>query len=42
LRDGKKLPFPDHHQSDIASFKGSIQYPQPESAVNNDPNNPKK
>jgi MscS family membrane protein len=41
-RDGKKLPFPDHHKDDIASFKGSIQYPQPESAVNNDPSNPRK
>jgi len=42
LRDSKKLPFPDHHKDDIASFKGSIQYPQPESAVNNDSNNPRK
>jgi MscS family membrane protein len=37
LRDGKQLPFPDHHEKDIASFKGSIQYPQPESAVSNKP-----
>lgn len=33
LRDGKQLPFPDFHQNDISSFKGSIEYPQPESAV---------
>jgi MscS family membrane protein len=39
LRDGKQLPFPDHHEKDIAAFKGSIEYPQRESAVNknNDP-----
>ena len=35
LRDGKQLPFPDFHQDDISSFKGSIAYPQPESAVRN-------
>jgi MscS family membrane protein len=35
LRDGKQLPFPDFHQDDISSFKGSIEYPQPESAVRN-------
>ncbi len=33
LRDGKNLPFPDFHEEDISSFKGSIEYPQPESAV---------
>jgi MscS family membrane protein len=33
LREGKQLPFPDFHQDDISSFKGSIEYPQPESAV---------
>ncbi len=33
LRDGNKLPFPDFHQDDISAFKGSIEYPQPESAV---------
>jgi MscS family membrane protein len=33
LRDGKQLPFPDFHQEEISSFKGSIEYPQPESAV---------
>ncbi len=33
LRDGKQLPFPDYHDEDISSFKGSIEYPQPESAV---------
>jgi MscS family membrane protein len=35
LRDGKQLPFPDFHEQDISSFKGSIEYPQPESAVRN-------
>lgn len=35
LRDGKQLPFPDFHAEDISSFKGSIEYPQPESAVRN-------
>jgi MscS family membrane protein len=33
LRDGKQLPFPDYHQDDIAALKGSIEYPQPESAL---------
>ena len=33
LRDDKKLPFPDFHQDDIASFKGSIQYPSSESTT---------
>ncbi len=33
LRDGKQLPFPDFHADDIAALKGSIEYPQPESAV---------
>jgi MscS family membrane protein len=33
LRDGKQLPFPDFHEEDISAFKGSIEYPQPESAV---------
>jgi MscS family membrane protein len=33
LRDGKQLPFPDFHADDISQFKGSIEYPQPESAV---------
>jgi MscS family membrane protein len=32
LRDGKQLPFPDYHQDDISAFKGSIEYPSPESA----------
>ena len=35
LREDKKLPFPDFHQDDIASFKGSIQYPSPESTTHN-------
>ena len=33
LREGKQLPFPDFHDDDISSFKGSIEYPQSESAV---------
>ena len=33
LREGKQLPFPDFHDDDISSFKGSIEYPQAESAV---------
>ncbi len=33
LRDGKQLPFPDFHDKDISEFKGSIEYPQKESAV---------
>jgi MscS family membrane protein len=37
LRDGKQLPFPDFHEEDISSFKGSIEYPQPESAVRKPP-----
>ena len=37
LRDGKQLPFPDYHEEDISSFKGSIEYPQPESAVRKQP-----
>ncbi len=42
LRDGKNLPFPDFHEEDISSFKGSIEYPQPESAVLKEPNLPGK
>jgi MscS family membrane protein len=37
MRDGKKLPFPDFHPDDISSFKGSVQYPAPESAANHSP-----
>ena len=37
LRDGKQLPFPDFHEQDISSFKGSIEYPQPESAMRKQP-----
>ncbi len=37
LRDGKQLPFPDFHEEDISSFKGSIEYPQAESAVRKQP-----
>jgi MscS family membrane protein len=34
-RDGKQLPFPDFTQENISSFRGSIDYPQPESALRN-------
>jgi MscS family membrane protein len=37
LRDGKQLPFPDFHQEDISSFKGTLQYPPEESAVRQEP-----
>jgi MscS family membrane protein len=37
LRDGKQLPFPDFLEEDISSFKGSIEYPQPESALRRQP-----
>jgi len=33
LRDGKKLPFPDFHNDEISSFKGSIEYPPTESTL---------
>jgi MscS family membrane protein len=36
LRDSKQLPFPNFHEKDISNFKGSIEYPQPESAVRKD------
>jgi MscS family membrane protein len=36
LREEKKLPFPDYHQDEISSFKGSVDYPAQESAVRND------
>jgi MscS family membrane protein len=37
LRDGNKLPFPDLPEEDISSLRGSIDYPQPESALRNIP-----
>ncbi len=37
LRDGKRLPFPDFHEEDISSFKGTIAYPPQESAVGKKP-----
>jgi MscS family membrane protein len=40
LRDEKKLPFPNFHENDISSFKGTIKYPAKESAVNNNPDLP--
>jgi MscS family membrane protein len=35
LRDGNQLPFPDFHQDEISSFKGSIEYPPSESTLRN-------
>jgi len=37
LREGKQLPFPDFHEKDISSFKGSIEYPPQESALRKPP-----
>jgi len=34
LRNEKQLPFPDFDEKEIASFRGSIEYPPKESAVN--------
>jgi len=42
LRDGKQLPFPDFHEEDISALKGSIEYPQPESAVRKSPGDASK
>lgn len=42
LRDGKQLPFPDFHEEEISSFKGSIEYPQSESAVRKESENSRK
>ena len=35
LREGKQLPFPDFHQDEISTFKGSIEYPPSESSLRN-------
>jgi MscS family membrane protein len=32
-RDGKQLPFPDFPEEHVSSFRGSIEYPPPESAL---------
>ncbi len=37
LREGKQLPFPDFHEKDISSFRGSIDYPPQESALRKPP-----
>jgi MscS family membrane protein len=42
LRGGKQLPFPDFTDQDISSFRGSIDYPQSESALRNSPQEPEK
>jgi MscS family membrane protein len=39
LRDEKHLPFPDFHQEDISAFKGTIQYPPPDSTLSNPSDN---
>ena len=36
LREGKQLPFPDFAEKEISAFRGSIDYPQPESALRNE------
>ena len=35
LREDNQLPFPDFHQDEISSFKGSIEYPPSESTLRN-------
>jgi MscS family membrane protein len=42
LRDEKKLPFPDFHEKDVSSFKGSIDYPPSGSAVGEKSTDPGK
>jgi MscS family membrane protein len=42
LRDEKHLPFPDFHQEDISAFKGTIQYPPPDSTLSNPSDNSAK
>ncbi len=39
LREGKQLPFPDFSEEHIASFRGSIDYPQSESVLRKDQGN---
>ena len=35
-RDERQLPFPDFAPNDVSGFRGSIPYPQPESALGSD------
>ncbi len=42
LRDKNQLPFPDHHKDEISSFKGSIEYPEKDSALRQDNSGPKR
>jgi len=42
LREGNQLPFPDFHEKDISSFKGSIDYPPQESVLRKPPDDPGK
>jgi MscS family membrane protein len=39
LRDEKQLPFPDFSEEHISSFRGSIDFPEPDSALRNDQRN---
>jgi len=36
-RDERQLPFPDFAPADKSAFRGSIAYPEPESAVGGKP-----
>jgi MscS family membrane protein len=36
-RDERQLPFPDFAPADKSAFRGSIAYPEPESAVGENP-----
>jgi MscS family membrane protein len=36
-RDERQLPFPDFAPADKSAFRGSIAYPQPDSAVRENP-----
>ena len=42
LRDGKKLPFPDHNEDDKSAFQGSIPHPEPQPAVGTEQSGPGK
>ena len=42
LREGKQLPFPDFHEDEISSFKGSIEYPPSESTLRSQQEDGKK
>ena len=42
LRNSNQLPFPDHHQDEISSLKGTIEYPPTESVVRSEDGSGKK